>query len=122
MLSTQFALYSVMLYHKVVSSVQRQLVLNIVFHGVAALASLSLAIVGIVLKWCLTFVEQYLFLQALFVWSTYRLSSVLHEVLPGKERSAFDPKTASGSNVGSTRAVVFAAAFTDDEPKNDIPW
>lgn len=96
MLWTQFTLYGVMLYHKVASSIRRQLVLNIIFYGVAALASLALAIVGIVLQWHLTFVEQYLFLQALFIWLMYRLSSVLHEVLPGKKHSSFDPETASG--------------------------
>jgi len=59
MLWTQFALCVVMFPLGTTSTVRRPLELNILFHGVTAVASLCLAAAGIVLHWQLTFVEQY---------------------------------------------------------------
>ncbi|KAG9004864.1 hypothetical protein FRB90_010672 [Tulasnella sp. 427] len=99
----------------------RPLVLNAVFHGIAAVASSCLAFAGIILQWRLTFVEQYLFLQALLVWSTYRLSTVLHDILPSKDRSVFGAETAYASKKGSSRAKDFIGEFSDGETKSYTP-
>ncbi|KAI0003018.1 hypothetical protein BJV74DRAFT_566252 [Russula compacta] len=60
----------------------RPLKLSIVFYGITAVASSCLAAAGIALHWQLTFVQQYLFLQAALVWTSYRLMTVIHNILP----------------------------------------
>ncbi|KAH9159589.1 hypothetical protein EDB89DRAFT_2083458 [Lactarius sanguifluus] len=92
MLWTQFALSIVMTLFGTTSKAPRPLKLNIVFYGITAVASSCIAAAGIALHWQLTFVEQYLFLQALVVWASYRLMTVIHKILPSKDRESTDEK------------------------------
>jgi hypothetical protein len=62
-----------------------------------------------------------LFLQAPLVWATYRLSTVVHEILPTKDRDLDDVETAPGSNMMSSRAMDVVGESTDEKQENDIP-
>ncbi|KAF8264967.1 hypothetical protein EI94DRAFT_1053287 [Lactarius quietus] len=75
---------------------------------------------GIALHWQLTFVEQYLFLQALLVWASYRLMSVIHKILPTKDRDQDDVETAHGSNMASSRTTDTVGESADEKQENDI--
>jgi hypothetical protein len=103
------------------SKAPRPLKLNIVFYGITAVASSCIAAAGIALHWQLTFVEQYLFLQALLVWASYRLMTVIHKILPTKDRDRDDVETAHGSNMASSRAMDIVGESTDEKQGNDIP-
>jgi hypothetical protein len=98
-------------------------VAGIVLHWQLTFAIISscLAVAGIVLHWQLTFVEQFLFLQAPLVWATYRLSTVVHEILPTKDRNLDDIENTPGSNMVSSRAMDVIGKSTDEKQENDIP-
>lgn len=114
MLWMQFALSIAMIPFATTSSVRRPLKPNIVFYGITTVASFCLAVTGIVLHWQLMFVEQYLFLQAMLVWGTYRLSTLIHEILPTKTHDSDNIKTAPGANIVSSRAMNVVDKSTDE--------
>jgi len=120
MLWTQFALSIVMTIFGTTGKASRPLKLNIVFYGITAIASSCTAAAGIALHWQLTFVEQYLFLQALLVWASYRLMSAIHKILPTKDRDQDDVETAHGSNMASSRATDIVGESADEKQENDI--
>jgi hypothetical protein len=91
-----------------------------IFYGVTAVASLCLAVAGIILHWQLMFIEQYLFLQAPLVWATNRLLTVIHEILPTKDHDLDDIET-PGSNMMSSCAMDVIGESTDEKQENNIP-
>jgi hypothetical protein len=121
MLWTQFALSIVMAFFGATGKAPRPLILNVVFYGITAIASSCITVAGIVLHWQLTFVMQYLFLQALLIWASYRLMTVIHNILPTKDRGRGNFETAHGSNTASSRTMNIVGESTDEKQENDIP-
>ncbi|KAF8876426.1 hypothetical protein CPB84DRAFT_1752409 [Gymnopilus junonius] len=68
-----------------ISNSQRPLMLNIAFYGITAIASSGLTVTGIVIHWPFTFANQYLFLQALFIWASYYLMTIIHNIMPNND-------------------------------------
>lgn len=102
MLWSQLALSIVMaLFGETVRSAPtRPLKLSIVFYGITAVASSCLAAAGVALHLQLTFVQQYLFLQVALVWTSYRLMTVIHNILPTRvanDRDRGDVEIAAGA-------------------------
>jgi hypothetical protein len=103
------------------SKAPRPLKLNMAFYGITAVASSCIAAASIVLRWQLMFVEQYLFLQALLVWASYRLMTVIHKILPTEDSDRDDVETAHGPNMASSRAMDIVGESIDEEWGNDTP-
>ncbi|KAF8907001.1 hypothetical protein CPB84DRAFT_1844124 [Gymnopilus junonius] len=104
MLWTQFALSIVVIFFRT-SKASRPLKLNVVFYGVTAVASLCLAAAGV----------------ALLVWASYRLMTVLHQILLTRDRGRDDVEASPGSNMASPRAMDIVGESTDEHQENDIP-
>ncbi|KAG1884911.1 hypothetical protein F4604DRAFT_1676345 [Suillus subluteus] len=122
MLWTQFALSIVMTHFGTTAKSARPLKLSIVFYGITTVASSGLAAAGIALHWQLTFVEQYLFLQALLVWTSYRLMTVIHNLLPTRASGRDDIKTTPGSSMTSSRRMDIVVKPTDEKEDNGMFW
>lgn len=120
MLWSQLALSIVMaLFGKTASiAPMRPLKLSIIFYGITAVTSSCLAAAGIALHWQLTFVQQYLFLQAALVWTSYRLMTVIHNILPtraAKDSGQGDAKTtAAEANMVSSHVTDIVGKLTDE--------
>ncbi|KAF9784460.1 hypothetical protein BJ322DRAFT_848307 [Thelephora terrestris] len=124
MLWTQFALSVVMISFgptsKPTSNSRRPLMLNIAFYGITAVASSGLTVAGIVIHWQFTFANQYLFLQALFVWASYHLMTVIHQTMPNNDRDRDDVEDTIGPNMAGSRATDVVSESTDGKQRSDI--
>lgn len=105
MLWTQFLLSIVLIVCGTASKAPRPLKLDAVFYGSAAIASSCLVGVGLALGWPLTFIEQYLFLQALLVWASYRPMARVESIPPTEDRHREYAETAPRSYLVGSRAI-----------------
>ena len=124
MLWTQFALSVVMISFgptsKPTSNPRRPLMLNIAFYGITAVTSSGLTVAGIVIHWQFTFANQYLFLQALLVWASYHLMTVIHKTMPNNDRDRDDVEATTGFNMASSRATDVVGESIDGNQRSDI--
>ena len=94
--------------------------LNIAFYGITAVTSSGLTVASIVIHWQFTFANQYLFLQALLVWASYHLMTVIHKTMPNNDRDRDDVEVTTGFNMASSRATDVVGESVDGNQRSDI--
>ncbi|KAF8877754.1 hypothetical protein CPB84DRAFT_1752082 [Gymnopilus junonius] len=108
---------------KPISNSQRPLMLNIAFYGITAITSSGLTVTGIIIHWLFTFTNQYLFLQALFVWASYHLMTIIHDIMPNNDHDQDGVEATTGFNIMSSRAMDVIGESTNGKQRKDIfPW